>query len=127
MAEEVQSAQAKKTRMKVRRSSQPPAVGDTVSSNERRAARIADYHREAVARNDSLAACVGVANADLFELDGRLHEVLQRALGAGVNSLAEIKQLDPAIKRRLETLKQVERLTQLDIRLSQSKKRTQNE
>lgn len=121
MTEETKTASAPKAIVKIRRSPQPPAVGDTVATPERRAARIADYFGEAVARRDPLAACVGAANADLLELDRRLHELLQRALGAGVNSLAEIKQLDPAIKRRLETLKQVERLTQLDLRLSQSK------
>lgn len=82
------------------------------------AARIADYRREALARTDNLAAAVGAANADLMDMDCRLHGFIEESLKTAVNSFGEFKQLDPAIKRRLDTLRQVERLAQLDRKLA---------
>src|SRR5262245_36489222 len=64
-------------------SNDAPTAPNTDPSKNSRAARIADYRREALARQNLLAAVTGAALADLLEMDHLLHGLIVDALRNG--------------------------------------------
>jgi hypothetical protein len=104
--------------LNLKRAPEAPTAPKAEQAKDLRATRTADYRREALARPDFLSAMAGVSSADLFEMAQPLKELIVDALRNGVTSFADYHQLDPAIKRHIEMLRQIERMVQLELKLS---------
>lgn len=92
-----------------------PASGDEV---DRRLQRIRDYLDEALAKDNALAANLGAAASDLMLLGYQLKQAIDAALAEAPVALDRFEQLLPAIDYYLRINKQVDRMTQLDLRLA---------
>ena len=82
--------------------------------------RIADYVAESLAQEDAMEANLGVVNADLMLLAHRFRHVLEEAMQQPPETLAEMAELMPGVDSYLRVVKQVDRLSQLAVKLRES-------
>ena len=79
--------------------------------------RILDYVNQSLAKLNPLEASLGALNADLMLMAYRLRQVLDDALQEGAAAFEELEELAPTIDQLLRILKQIERFSQLAIKL----------
>lgn len=92
---------------------EPPAC----DAENIRQQRIVDYVTESLAKNDLLEANLGAVNGDLMLIAYRLQAVLGDVLQRPPESLVELSELMPAIDGYLRVTKQVERYSQLALKM----------
>ena len=96
-----------------------PPRADAVKEQhiERRNQRIEDYLRAALESPNPLAANLGAANSDLMAVQHALQQAIDTALSQTKPTLAELETLLPGIDYLLKIAKQIDRFSQLEIKL----------
>ena len=79
--------------------------------------RIADYVAESLANDDPFEANLGVVNADLMLLAHRFRHVLEGAMQQSPETLADMAECMPGVDSYLKVVKQIDRLSQLKVKL----------
>lgn len=98
----------------------PDHDGFVDGTDQLREQRINDYLNASLAKADAFEANVGVVNADLMRLARRLEQVLADVLDEPVETLGEIVEVMPGIDSYLRVTKQIDRFSQLSIKLKRS-------
>ena len=80
--------------------------------------RVADYVNAAIQRADPLAAVIGVANSGLFSLATRFQDAIAAATDPKNPEPMDLRTLQPAIDAYLRIMRQIDRFTQLELRLT---------
>lgn len=81
--------------------------------------RIADYAKAALERVDPLAAVIGVANSGLFSFATRFQNAIDAATDPNSPVPMDLRTLQPAIDSYLRIMRQIDRFTQLELRLTE--------
>ena len=84
----------------------------------KRLQRIEQLQSQALANPDPLAANLGAANGALMRIGFRLEEALEGALAKVPSPTERFDRLVPAIETYLKVMRQVDRFSQLEQRLS---------
>jgi hypothetical protein len=85
--------------------------------SEVRRQKITDYVGESLKKSDLLEANLGAVNGDLMSLASRFRGALEEVLERSPESLAEMAEFMPTIDVYLRVTKQVERYSQLALKL----------
>lgn len=88
-----------------------------VKSADVRVQRIADYAADSLAKDNALEANLGVVNADLMLIAFRFRDVLEDVLQQPTETLAQMAEFMPGVDGYLKVVKQVDRFSQLAIKL----------
>lgn len=92
-------------------------VPEDAGGLDRRSARIADYLAQALAEDNPLLANLGTVNCDLLQVQNFLRQAVEDAFAKVPRDLSEWEHLTPAIDQLVKIVKQIDRFTQLDIRI----------
>lgn len=87
----------------------------------KRLARIHEYLVDALEQVDALQANLGAASSDLMLLGFRMKDAIETALRDASNPLGQFNELMPAIESYLKVVRQIDRLAQLDRRLTETR------
>lgn len=98
-----------------------PNNGISRRSNEpdARLKRVADYAKAALQRADPLASVIGVANSGLFSFATRFQDAIDAATDPSSPVPMDLRTLQPAIDSYLRIMRQIDRFTQLELRLTE--------
>lgn len=94
-----------------------PAQTDAAAADPR-LQRIAEQLAEALRSPDLLRGITMASSCDIMELSWQLKKAIDAELADGPGSLDHFAELSPALDTLLRMTKQIERFTQLDMRLA---------
>lgn len=97
----------------------PPAPTPDVS--KLRLEKIHAYLVESLEQADTLQANLGATTSDLMLMGFRLKEAIEKAMADAATPLAQFEQLMPAIEGYLKVTRQIDRLAQLDRRVTDAR------
>ena len=89
-------------------------------TKDNRVKRIADYLESSLRKPDALQATIGAVNSDLMLIGHRLNQAVQHAMDTSPTALNEFGKLMPAVESLLKVYKQVDRFTQLEVRMTKA-------
>lgn len=96
-------------------------TGDSAgATKDNRVQRIMDYLESSLRKRDALQATIGAVNSDLMLIGYRLKQVVQTAMDTTPAALDEYGKLMPAVESLLKVFKQIDRFTQLEVRLTKA-------
>ena len=95
-----------------------PAVPDV---SKLRLEKIHEYLVELLQQADALQANLGATSSDLMLMGFRLKEAIEQAMADSSAPLGRFEQLMPAIEGYLKVTRQIDRLAQLDRRLTDAR------
>ncbi|NQU21149.1 MAG: hypothetical protein HQ567_07685 [Candidatus Nealsonbacteria bacterium] len=95
-----------------------PATPDV---SKLRLEKIREYLVESLEQGDALQANLGATSSDLMLMGFRLKEAIEKAMADSSAPLARFEQLMPAIEGYLKVTRQIDRLAQLDRRLTDAR------
>lgn len=95
-----------------------PATPDV---SKMRLKKIREYLVESLEQADALQANLGATSSDLMLMGFRLKEAIEEAMGDSSNPLGRFERLMPAIEGYLKVTRQIDRLAQLDRRLTDTR------
>ena len=103
------------------KSSQSTSQDSPPTENEsQRASRLNEYESQVLRSNKPLAAVLGAANCDLLRLHQQQGDAISIALGKGKTpTLDSMKSVLPAFDTHLKYARQIDRMTQIAIRLEE--------
>lgn len=87
------------------------------SQSEERTQRLEDFRKESLSSPNPLAASLGMLNADLMALARQFHVAIDEATRETPTTLEELSMVMPFFDPLLRIVKQIDRLTQLGIKL----------
>lgn len=91
----------------------PPTEGEVL-----RKRRIDDFQRDALADPDALQANLGAINGGLMRMSHHMETAIEAALTTIADPVDRFERLGPAIDAFLKVTRQIDRLAQLDRRLT---------
>jgi hypothetical protein len=97
------------------------------SDSSDRIARINDFAAESLSKQDSFQSCLGASTADFMKMEERLQNLINRDLAGDLASLADIDAVLPAINAVLRVGRQVERYSQILVRLESVDKKMKSD
>ena len=89
---------------------------------EARLKRVIDYQADALKKENSLEAVLGTINAGLMGVTIRMEEFIEQALAANPKTIDRVHRLLPGIQIYLQATRQIDRLTQVELRVAASRK-----
>jgi hypothetical protein len=92
-----------------------PATPDV---SKMRLEKINEYLLESLQKVDALQANLGATSSDLMLMGFRLKQAIEQAMGDSMAPLGRFEELMPAIEGYLKVTRQIDRLAQLDRRLT---------
>jgi hypothetical protein len=98
------------------RGTSPPDRADT------RLQRIIDYSEEALAKSDALEANLGSVITDLLLIARRYSLELKEVLNTDPSAPEELELIEPSLDQYLRVTKQLDRFTQLVVKLERAPK-----
>ena len=88
--------------------------------------RIADYLECSLRKPDAIRATIGAINSDLMLIGYRLNRAVHTAMETTPEALNEYGKLMPAVESLLKVYKQIDRFTQLEVRLTKAEQAPAN-
>ena len=92
------------------------SVEPKVEQQVARLRRVSDYLTSSLAKADPLEANIGSINSGLMRLALSLDDIIERAVGAGPQTVEGLENVMPAIDTHLRVTRQVDRFAQLELR-----------
>lgn len=89
---------------------------------ENRLRRVLDYQAAVLQKKDHLEAVLGTVNAGLVGVTIQLDEFIEGALAASPKTVERVQKLLPSIQTYLQATRQIDRLTQVELRIAASRK-----
>ncbi len=100
-----------------------PAQADpaTPDLSKLRLEKIREYLVDSLQQTDTLQANLGATSSDLMLMGYRLKEAIEIAFADASNPIGRFEQLMPAVEGYLKVTRQIDRLAQLDLRLTDAR------
>ena len=89
---------------------------------ENRLKRVLDYQAEVLTKESHLEAVLGTINAGLMGVTIRMDEFIERVLAANPKTIDRVQKLLPSIQTYLQVTRQIDRLTQVELKVAASRK-----
>jgi hypothetical protein len=96
-------------------------VRKTQDLGGRRKQKILDHLAASLGASDTLQACMGAITCDLLEMCQTLKSGLDKEFTRTESPVARARDMSPAMEVYLRVVRQVERLAQLDVRITESR------
>ena len=89
---------------------------------EGRLKRVLDYQADVLKKESNLEAVLGTISAGLMGVTIRMDEFIEQALAANPKTIDRVEKLLPSIQTYLQATRQIDRLTQVELRVTASRK-----
>lgn len=93
------------------------STSQTVDRQEARRSRVSDYQAASLNKEDPFEANIGSLNSGMMDIALRLEGIVGELFDSGARSTTVLQDIVPAIDMQLRVARQVERYSQLELRI----------